>query len=158
HQWPTVVSGGKVLLFTVVTGSGRGSAHIEALTLATGQRPVVVDPGTFPLYAPSGHLIFFRDDGLLAPTFDGSRLMVTALPIRGIEGLGVDLTGAPVAALSTWGALVYAPGGLVRSMLVWVSRQGLEQPISDTARPYEFPRLAPDGRRVLVTANGDLWI
>jgi hypothetical protein len=49
HQSPTVVADGKVLLFTVVTGSSRGAAHIEALTLATGQRRVLVDPGLRPL-------------------------------------------------------------------------------------------------------------
>jgi eukaryotic-like serine/threonine-protein kinase len=158
HQWPTVVADGKVILFTVVTGSGRGAAHIEALTLATGQRQIVVDPGTFSLYAPSGHLIFYRDDAMLAAAFDVNRGVVTGPPIRVLDGLVLDNTGAPLAALSTTGALVYPTGGQATSQMIWVSRQGLEQPMSDTPRPYTNPRLAPDGKRVVVTALGDLWI
>ncbi len=158
HLSPTVVADGKVVLFTVVTGSGRGAAHIEALTLATGQRQVLVDPGTFPLYAPSGHLVFFRDDALLATAFDGDRLAVTGPPIRVVENLAVDTVGVPVVALSPAGALLYPTNGQATSQVVWVSRQGLEQPLTDTPRSYTNPRLRPDGQQVLVTANGDLWI
>jgi serine/threonine-protein kinase len=40
-----------------------------------------------------------------------------------------------------------------------VSRQGVEQPISDISRPYQNPRLAPDAHRIVVeVAGGDLWI
>jgi eukaryotic-like serine/threonine-protein kinase len=159
HQWPTVVADGKVVLFTVVTGTGRGAAHIEALALATGKRQIVVDPGTFSLYAPSGHLIFYRNDALLAATFDVNRGVVTGPPIRVLDGLMLDNTGAPLAALSTTGALVYPSGGQATSQMVWVSRQGLEQPMTDTPRPYTNPRLSPDGKRVVVTSlGGDLWI
>ena len=43
--------------------------------------------------------------------------------------------------------------------LVWVSRQGVEQSITDVNRPYQNPRLAPDGHRILVeVAGGDLWM
>jgi serine/threonine-protein kinase len=39
-----------------------------------------------------------------------------------------------------------------------VSRQGLEQPISDAPRRYAYPRLAREGRRIVVYADGDLWV
>ena len=40
-----------------------------------------------------------------------------------------------------------------------MSRQGVEQPITETSRPYQNPRLAPDGQRIVVeVAGGDLWI
>ena len=108
HQWPTVVADGKVVLFVLLTGSGRGAAHIEALTLATDQRKVLVDQGIRPLYAPSGHLILFRNDAALAATFDVDRLAVTGPFIRLVEDLAVDLNGGvPVATLSAAGALVY---------------------------------------------------
>jgi Tol biopolymer transport system component len=34
------------------------------------------------------------------------------------------------------------------SRLVWVSRNGAEQPLAAPARTYMFPRLSPDGRRI----------
>ena len=126
HLSPTVVADGKVILFTVVTGSGRAAAHIEALTLATGQRQVLVDPGTFPLYAPSGHLIFSRNDALLAAALDVDRLSVTGPPTRVIENLAVDNTGAPVSALSNTVPLCILERKVTSRC--GVSRQGLEQP------------------------------
>jgi Tol biopolymer transport system component len=65
---------------------------------------------------------------------------------------------APLAALSNTGSLMYAPGDAGTTRLVWVSRQGVEQPITETPRRYQYPRLAPDGRRTAVATTGDLWI
>ena len=60
--------------------------------------------------------------------------------------------------MSGSGSVAYMSGTSV-SQLVWVSRQGVEQPITDTDRDYVFPRLEPpEGRRVLVSASGNLWI
>ena len=48
HTYPTVVAGGKAILFATVTGGDRIATHIEALSLATGQRRRMVDAGTVP--------------------------------------------------------------------------------------------------------------
>jgi eukaryotic-like serine/threonine-protein kinase len=159
HAWPSIIAEGRILLFVSITGSSRGASHIEALSLATGQRRVIVESGTFPLYAPSGHLVFFRDGALLGAPFDVDRMEVTGPVVRVLENLAVGTTmDAPFAALSNAGLLAYAPSDAGTTRLVWVSRQGVEQPITDTARRYQYPRLAPDGRRTVVAAAGDLWI
>jgi serine/threonine protein kinase len=159
HAWPSVISQGRILLFVSITGSSRGASHIEALSLATGQRRVIVESGTFPLYAPSGHLVFFRDGALLGAPFDVDRLEVTGPVVRVLENLAVGTTmDAPFVALSNAGSLTYAPSDAGTTRLVWVSRQGVEQAITDTARRYQYPRLASDGRRTVVAASGDLWI
>jgi Tol biopolymer transport system component len=44
-----------------------------------------------------------------------------------------------------------------QSTMVWVSRQGAEQPLNSVLRAYTNPRLTPDGNALLVQA-GDLWI
>jgi Tol biopolymer transport system component len=108
---------------------------------------------------PSGHLVFFRDGALLGAPFDVDRLEVTGPVVRVLENLAVGTTmDAPLAALSDAGSLAYAPSDAGTTRLVWVSRQGVEQPITDTARRYQYPRLASDGRRTVVAAAGDLWI
>jgi serine/threonine protein kinase/Tol biopolymer transport system component len=159
HAWPCAVAEGRILLFVSITGSSRGESHIEALSVATGRRRVIVDVGTFPLYAASGQVVFFRDGALLAATFDIERLEVTGPVVRVLENIAVGTTmDAPFAALSSAGSLAYAPSDAGTTRLVWVSRQGVEQPITDTARRYQYPRLASDGRRTVVAADGDLWI
>lgn len=156
QAWPTVIDGGRSLLFASATADGRGATQIEALSLATGRRRVVVQSGTFPLYAPSGHLIFFGDGVLLAAPFDAAALEVVGSPVRVLESLAVT-AGVPQAALSSSGSLVFAPDAAAASRLVWVSRQGAEQIIENAPRGYRHPRLSPDGRRIVVEAGGDLW-
>jgi serine/threonine protein kinase/Tol biopolymer transport system component len=159
HAWPSVIAQGQILLFASITGSSRGASHIEALSLPSGQRRVIVESGTFPLYEPSGHLVFFRDGALLGAPFDVDHLEVTGPVVRVLENLAVGTTmDAPLAALSNAGSLTYAPSDAGTTGLVWVSRQGVEQPITETPRRYQYPRLAPDGRRAVVAAAGDLWI
>jgi Tol biopolymer transport system component len=59
--------------------------------------------------------------------------------------------------------LVYAPGGFQEeeNNLVWVDRNGIAVPTgAPPRRPYHFPRLSPDGRRVVVSLHGiqnTLW-
>jgi Tol biopolymer transport system component len=157
HRTPTIVADGRVLLFTVITGRDRGVAHIEALSLATGQRQVLVDRGAILNYA-SGQLIFFRDGALLATSFDVDRLVVTGPPVRVVEDPVINSVGMPTVALSQSGALMYPSSREATKKIVWVSRQGLEQPITDVPRSYQNPRVSPDGRLVLVEVSGDLWV
>jgi Tol biopolymer transport system component len=39
-----------------------------------------------------------------------------------------------------------------------VSREGVEQPLGDGARLLQSPTLSPDGRRIVVQSNLDLWV
>ena len=84
----------------------------------------------------------------------------------------LEVTGGPVALLdgvrgnaaaydfSESGSLVYVPGeGEAQRTLVWVDRNGVAEPL-ETIPPgrYQAPRLSPNEKRVLVVADGDVWI
>jgi eukaryotic-like serine/threonine-protein kinase len=159
HAFPTVVAGGRALLFATVTGGGRGAAQIETLSLATGipRRQKIVDVGTSPAYVESGYLIFFRDGTLLAAPFDEERLRVKGQAVKLIDQIGVTTVGAPMLAVSRSGSMAYM-SGVAASRLVWVARNGLEQPLSEVGHQYMFPRLAQDAKHVMVSADGDIWI
>jgi serine/threonine-protein kinase len=73
-------------------------------------------------------------------------------------------TAAANFAVSRGGTLIYVPGGVsagaLRS-LIWVDRQGREQPINVPARAYSVPRISPDGTRVALDIrdqDNDIWI
>jgi hypothetical protein len=156
HTWPTILPGAKAVLFASVGGTP-AETRIESIVVATGERRVLVEGGTFPLYVPDGHLIFYRDGALLAAPFDATRLEVTGAPSRIPEAVPQAANGTPLADVSATGTLVYAPT-TATATLVWVSRQGDEQPLAVTPRVYTNPRMAPDGNRVLVQAGSGLWI
>ena len=103
--------------------------------------------------------MFFRDGALLAAPFDVEKLDVTGPAVAVVENISLDQLGNPIVALSSAGSLAYVASGNATKRLVWVSRQGVEQPITDIGRPYQNPRLAPDGHRIVVeVAGGNLWI
>jgi serine/threonine-protein kinase len=61
------------------------------------------------------------------------------------------------------GTLIYVPGGVqaLHSTLVWVDRQGREEPLKAPPRLYLYPRLSPDGTRVALDVRDqeqDIWI
>jgi Tol biopolymer transport system component len=152
HAWPLIVADGTAMVFAAASGD---RWRIDALVLATGERRTVVDQGTLPLHAGK-YLVFFRDGELLAAPFDAATLQLTGPPVQAASELPDGVAGAPVVDLSASGTLVYAPTTAV-SRLVWVSRQGVEQPLNDTVRNYVNPRLSSDANRVVVQA-GDLWV
>jgi eukaryotic-like serine/threonine-protein kinase len=61
------------------------------------------------------------------------------------------------------GLLAYVPGsgrGLDRR-LVWVDRQGRNEPLTDARRAFDMVRLSPDGSRLALTIGGpndDMWL
>ncbi len=62
-------------------------------------------------------------------------------------------------AISDNGTLVYqpTPKTSLRS-LVWVDRQGQEQPIPVAPSDYLDPRISPDGTRLAVSSGADIWV
>jgi hypothetical protein len=99
--------------------------------------------------------VFVRGDVLWAAAFDLDRLDVQGSPVPIVEGIRSD-TGVPGRAVqmafATTGALAYVPGTVSEQRsLVWVDRQGREQPLGAEPRAYATPRVSPDGTRIAVT-------
>ena len=80
-----------------------------------------------------------------------------------LEGIWNDDFGDAKFSVSESGSLVYVPKGAFRSesTLVWVDRQGAVEPLAAPPRPYDDPRLSPDGQRVAFETEVptyDIWI
>ena len=156
---PQLLPGGKALLFSS-TRFGMDTyddARIEVQLLATGERKVLVEGGSYGHYSPTGHLIYVRAGMLLAAPFNLARLAVTGPPAPVLEGVSTALH-APAAhfSLSPNGTLAYAPGPAVggERTLVWVDRQGNAERIPMPPRSYLHPRVSPDGRQLVVEIEG----
>jgi eukaryotic-like serine/threonine-protein kinase len=157
HRWPTPVEGGQAILFAVISATRPDEFRIDALSTATLQRHVVVDSGSFPIYAASGHLIYAKDRALFAVAFSSDGLKTVGTPVRILDDVRMTASGTPTLAVSASGAVAYTAGAAA-SRLVWVSRQGNETLIPGESRRHLYPRLAGDGHRIAVAIDGDLWI
>jgi len=154
HFWPEFLPGGKAVLFAAGSSSANWTnAQVAVQSVGTGERRDLVQGGTQPRYAPSGHLVHAQGGNLVAVPFDPQRLAVTGTAVPVVEGvLQSPSSGAAQYSFSATGSLVYIPGGLqaAQRRLVWVNRNGAEQPVAAPARAYRGPRLSPDGQRVAV--------
>jgi eukaryotic-like serine/threonine-protein kinase len=164
HRWPEFLPGGQVVLFTAGTAAGNFiNGQVAVQWVGTGERQNLVQGGTHPRYAPSGHLVYAEGGTLMAVPFDPQRFAVTGAAVPVVEGVLQSSFGAAQYNFSATGSLVYIPGGVQAAelKLVWVNRNGAERPLAAPARPYIYPRLSPDGRRVAVAIQeqkAQLWL
>jgi eukaryotic-like serine/threonine-protein kinase len=165
QHWPEFLAGGKAVLFAAAPiGINSTNAQVAVQSVRTGERRNLVQLGTQPRYAPSGHLVYAQEGSLMAVPFDPQRLEVTGKAVPVVESvLQYPTTGDAQYNFSATGSLVYVSGGLqaTQSRLVWISRNGAEQPLAAPERAYQFPRLSPDGRRVAVAVaeqESQIWL
>src|SRR5208282_3950799 len=142
HRWPEFLPGGKAVIFD--GGTSAPSRQIVVQSIGTGERRNLIQEGTQPRYAPSGHLVYVEGGNLMAVPFDLQRLEVTGAAVPVVEGVMESPgTGAAQYSFSATGSLIYVPGGVqaTQSGLVWVNRHGAEQSLAVPAHGYRNPRL-----------------
>jgi serine/threonine-protein kinase len=165
---PQFLSDGNTVLFTLRSGTATwDDAQIVAQSLDTGERRVLVESGRDARYLPTGHLIYARLGTLFSVAFDPERLAVSGAPVSWVDGVadaaGIG-TGAVHYTVSANGTLVYVPSGagnLIGRRLVWVDRQGNEEPIDTPPHLWSHLRISPEGSRVAIEAldeERDIWV
>ena len=156
HMWPEWLPGGNAVLFTSGTSSTDG--RISVYSIKTGERRDLF-PGSYSRYASSGHLIYRQGENLMAAPFDPERLQVIGPSVPVVEGVLGDVNGVAHYSMSAAGTLVYVSGkaAAVQRTLVWVARNGTEQPLHAPALAYGYGRISPDGGRVALELDGQVW-
>ena len=131
----------------------------EGKQLLTGAAPAV--------YAPPGWLLFVRDGALVAQAFDADRLelkgeaFLLTQPTNTANVFGVPLS------VSENGVLIWQGDRQREYQIVWFDRAGNQ--VGTVGAPIKVrvghaPRLAPDGKRVVIqrrdpqVQNSDVWV
>ena len=160
---PEVLPGGGIV-YTVSSG-GTLNRDIAAYSPSTGEERVVLRGASSPQYVQTGHLLFIRDDQLMATAFDVEGLEAVGLPVAVRVQLQSSIAGAAGQyAVSASGTLVYRTdeAGLGETRLVWRDRDGGVEEIASDLLSARYPRLSPDGGRLAATVGpageGDIWI
>jgi len=163
YFWPHYLPGARDLLFTYVGEiDGRPGPHVVSVAVGSGERRTLLQ-GVDARYLESGHLLFHRDNALLAAPFDPATVQLTGSAFAIQPRVAVDNFGALTAAVSDDGMLVYEPAEATRgSHLVWVDRSGKTTPVTAERRAYGIPRLSGDGAMVVwgglvADISGDIW-
>jgi serine/threonine-protein kinase len=171
HAFPSVLPGGRGVLFTIVTTGEADTSQVAFVDLTTGQRKTLVSGGQAEYVDVSRgagkaarYLVYAAAGTVRAVPFDPVRLETLGTPVSVVEGVLMKPRGAANCAVSRAGTLLYMIGvsdQMTPRALVWVDRKGHEEPIGAPLRAYGTPRLSPDGTRVaaeIYDLNTDIWI
>ncbi len=162
--WPELLPDGRHFLYTedgVKTGE-----RFLMVGDADGKEPPrkLLEVTSLARFAPPDHLLYVREDTLLAQPFDPASAQVKGEAVPLAEELGSNGVGLSDFSASADGTLIYRSGWTAQRRLVWVDREGRE--IGDAAAPgvYRESALSPDGKRLAVTIedarldNRDIWL
>jgi len=162
HVYPEFLPGDRTVLFTITNTQGINNAQIALLDLETGEYRILISGGSHARYSESGHIVYGVAGTLRAVPFDLGRLEVTGNPVPVLDGVWTSDRGSASFSLAPNGTLVYLTSGALGDesrTLVWVDRQGREEPLTLAPGGYLWPRLSPDGTQVAVGIdNQDVWV
>ena len=169
HALPSYVPGGNAVLFVASPSAPLTDyGEVSFVDLETEEVQCLgILGGVNPQYVSTGHLVYGAGDGTVrAVPFDTAAMEVTGDPVTLVENVVIG-GGAGFFSISDTGTLVYLSGSArgveePRRALVWVDREGREEPLPLPVRSYMDPSLSPDGRRIAVVVGGpgggDLWV
>ena len=170
-RWPDLLPSGRTVLYTVGsvdTPNNYDAARIEAFSLDTGERHVLVDRAHMARFVPPNRLVFSRSGVLFSVSFDLEQLEIVGQPAPVVQGVGGDpSSGAGYFDLSNDGTLAFVPGSIAQNdaYLTLVSRDGERTRLPLEPRGLNSPRFSPDGHslaftvsRSLAGADGNIWI
>ena len=157
-HWMDVLPNGEAALVTLWSGA-LSTAQIAVQSFETGELEILL-AGTNPRYSSTGHIVFARQEALWAVPFDAARRSTTgpAAPVLG--DLRVNAGGLAQFSLAENGTLVYWAGSASGRTLVWVDRDGHEEPVGAPARTHYTPRISPDGTLIatyVAEEEQDIW-
>ena len=165
HRFPWFLPDGRHFLFEDFLGA---DAVLRTGSLDSPETVVVGHADSNTVYS-RGHLLFLRENTLMAQPFDEKSRTVQGEAAPVAEKVSTTFSASPVGvfAVSASGLLAYQTGGSVsgRLRLTWFGRDG--QALGVLGEPGEFVNLefSPDRKSAAVSVrdaaaggNGDIWI
>jgi Tol biopolymer transport system component len=168
HRWPHFLPDGRHFFYTAITGPCCPPAQPSVIrigSLDAADSDITLFQAESSVSYGSGHVIFARDETLMAQAFDldTRQLRGDAFPLA--ERVAREGSRYVGASVSENGTLVYGQAGAdMASQLTWFDRTGHVLGTLGDAAPYAGLALSPDERRVAVTLgtgtpeNVDIWV
>ena len=126
YAWPEALPNGRQVLFTDNTAERPEDARVAVLSLQTGEIKPLVNGGSNPRYAATGHILFARGSALYAVPLDVERAEASGPERKLLDGVMTHFNGAAQFSVAANGMLAYIAGtsGPREDELLWVDRRG----------------------------------
>ncbi|MEZ4387173.1 MAG: protein kinase [Candidatus Krumholzibacteriia bacterium] len=170
HRWPDFLPDGRHVVFnTQFHNRDYHDGNIEAVDVATGERHIVHRGGAFARSVDDRHLIFVRDhtvymlevDAQVAAQSEPLPVLADVAANTGDETIG---DGSAELSVSAAGGILYGRDRARQreGRLAVVDLAGQARYLDAPSSHYFFPRVSPDGRRVVVTSfldnRNEVWL
>lgn len=155
HYAPQFLPDGRNFLFVVHSTSDEYSGTFVASLDTPEERTRILDGGAASVtFAPPDHLVFVRDQTLLAQAFDPDRRRLSG----GALSIGDGISSRSTTISATNGGILTFGGDATAQHLVWFDRDGKETGALATTSTLSNPALSPDQRQLLADGNGGIWL
>jgi serine/threonine protein kinase len=148
--------------FYLSRNSDRQKDGIYVASLDPGaQRKLVLKNAAVAAYIPTGHLLFARENLVMAQGFDLERFEVTGEPVRVTEQVANPAFSASENGVMAWKVKASDPD---KTRLTWFDRSGKRLGTVGDSGMYSGPSFSPGEDRLVVamadpkTKMRDLWI
>jgi serine/threonine protein kinase len=158
HLWPEILPGGKAVLFTITNNESIDSAQIAVLDLETKEYDVLIQAGSNPRYAATGHIVYGVQGTLRVVAFDPDERKVHGTPTPIIEGVVTKPTGAASFSISHTGSLAYLAGTASvnpERRVAWFDQSGQTEVLDLPPDTYSWPKLSKDGSKLAIVTSVD---
>ena len=167
QDFPTFLPGGNQVLYEARGTAETTGIYVSSLDGRENRR--VLPDASGAVFAPStqgerpGHLLFVRENTLMAAPFDPASAQVLGDVVPVADGVSLDGTYLPVA-VSDNGVLLYAAGGSVggQSQISWFDRTGKSLGLVGMPGNVHYLAISPDEKSVAFardsSGGSDLWV
>jgi len=154
HRRPLVLRQAQLVIYTGTTRSD--SSAMVMYSLRDRRRVRLAVSGT-PLAVIGGLLVYSHSGALSAVAIDVPGMRLVGNPVRLSQRASARETGT-VVAVSETGTLVYQDGAdSSNSRLELIDQAGKRTRLGGEER-FSAPRYSPDGRRIAVAIQSDIWV
>ncbi len=164
HRFPRFLPDGRRYEFVALPGRN-GKLDTWIGELGSRKRKLLMSAESGALFVPPGHVIFVREQSLVAQSLDPGRLRLEGEPVRiGDAPVVLGILGTNPASASENGILVYPTNASTLNHLTWFGRDGKAQgdlPVPDA--DYREIAFSPDDRQIALLrlsspTSTDIWI
>jgi Tol biopolymer transport system component len=167
HRNAFFLPDGRHFLYVAVSArtgetTGARAVYVGSLDSSESGR-LLIDHGSSVAFS-QGHLVFLRDNRLVAQPFDLDGLELTGDPRLITEQVELAGPSSTPFSVTESGVLAYQPASGPGSQLVWLDRDGRRLGTLGEPADYGDIVLSPDGRRAAVSVldaavnTRDIWV
>ena len=159
---PYFLPDGRHFLYHAVSRKAENTGIVVA-SLDSKETTFLVNTEVRAAFAPPHHLLFMRENALMAQRFDPARLELSGDPFPIAEDVGTNpANGAGAFSASDTGMLAYRGSEALDRHVVWFDRSGKATDAVEVTAPYGTAALAPGLQRIAVSkqvsVGKDIWI